>query len=431
MKLRGFEPPHTFLGEEDLPKELLMSTVVLTDLRIEPLLMILHLTMALPSPRLLISEASLRRGDFGDPLGPVSRWVRVAIVRLLSTVVLVPLPKTPLSHDGCLGCMSSLVSLTLDEDAIPAENPAEWERLNRLCEGAHAVARQLETGVHEVYIFNGRLASVRPISMLNRAQGHPKVYVYEWGPLGGTFRLERYPLWNPAKISSELTDYAAARDFTFCEEEAEQFRRRKLKNPFSTGRDEHPPLDYKTVIFAGSQHEYRWTLDSRDYLDADFPQLLRAAVSHPDFSAPAALKLHPNSSTSRHSERNESRIRELCREFGVDLIESTSLIDRLELIRRAKTVMVGASSVSLDAFLLGHRPVFLGPNPYKGLIEAVIAQFGVGEDARLRAAGLAAAYAESKILSLGPGLRQFGEIWRRWVKFRRQKLKMGGQSLRK
>jgi hypothetical protein len=414
------KPPEAMRGR-DLPFEQTRPVLVLTDLRTEPFLTILHLALARPRPRLLISEASLRQGDFGDRIGPIARWLRVSLLRLVSPVEVVRTSGGPLSHDSCLGCMSSLVSFTIDEDASPAEYPEIWDRLNVLCEGAHAVAQQLEEGVEEVCVFNGRVASVRPISRLNRLGEHPKVYVYEWGPRGGTYFLDSYPLHDPDKMSREMLAFALQTNFDFSVEVAKKFRSRKLNSPFSIGRNAQPRKTYRTVIFSGSQHEYRWALDNRDYLDADFPKLLRAAVTHPSFSRPAAIKLHPNSSSSKYSKRNENRVRELCSELDIDLIESTSPVNHVDLIKGANTVMVSASTVGFDAFLLGHEPVFLGPNAYRGLIEAVVDRFGTGEASGLRVAGIAGAYFASKVHTLRPGLKFCGETYRKWLKWYRSR----------
>lgn len=392
-----------------------MSFIVLSDLRFEPLLIARHLFLSLGKPRVLMSSASLCRGDYGDRRSAALRWIRFALFRLLVPVEVVCGSGKTHAKEACRGCMSSLVSLTLDENARPADHPRIWARLNRLCEGAHAVAERIGGNSCDIYLFNGRLASVRPVARLNRSESGPRVHVYEWGPRGGTFYLDRYPWHDPARVSTEMADFAVRARFESDSLRAEKFAQRKINNHYVTGRNDPSSRAYKTVIFAGSQHEYRWSLDNRNYLDAQIPALLSKAMAHHTFAKPAALKLHPNSTISPQFQKNERDIEHLCKRLGVDLIRADSSISPMRLILAARTVMVGASTISLDAFLLGKMPVFLGDNPYRGIIEAAAAQFGPSENAAIRVAGCAAEFYDSKVVQMSDSSAVLGRLFRIWL----------------
>lgn len=396
------------------------SVVVLSDFRREPYLAVLDLISSKPRPRVLISEVSLLFGGLGDQIAGWQRSLLTGFLKVFSEVEVIPnrLPSGP--HDGCRGCMSSLVSMTFDEDARPEEYPREWRLVNTLCDGASDVASAISDDVTRVYVFNGRLASVRTIATRHQTGEPSRVWAYEYGSRPGTYRLEPYSIHDFQRISGAIVRFAMHRQFVSDDALGFRFIEQKLNSRFAAGHNAGPSKEYRTVIFAGSPHEYRWALDHQDYLDADLSGLLSAALRHPRFQSPAALRLHPNSAVSRNFELNEKLIRKKCDELGVDLIGAQSSISTRALIAQSNSVMVGGSSVALDAFLLGQEPIFLGPNSYRGLIEEVISRFGTSQEAGLKAASLAASYAETTIVRQKSWVRVIGKIWaalRKWNRF--------------
>jgi hypothetical protein len=341
----------------------------------------------------------------------MSRQLRVGLFRLFVPVNIVKVQREAPSHHECRGCQSSLVSLTADEDARPEEHVETWRELNRICDGSKAIAELLSATPGKIFVFNGRLASVRRIAQLAQFDGFA-VFVYEWAPRRGTFKLFSYPMHDPTHVSAELAEFAESRDFEFTADRAERFWKQKLNSRFSRGRREAPQTHYRSVIFSGSPFEYRWAFDNSDYLDANLELLLAKATSHPDFRRPAVLRLHPLAGEFGQDGEKERRLRGLCQSFRVDLIGERSAISTKSLIEQADTIMVGATTVSLDAFLLGKRPVFLGPNSYRGLIEGVIERFGSDHGARMVAAGVAAEYFDKHVIHLSPWIHLLGKVLR-------------------
>lgn len=385
--------------------------IILSDLRTEPILAALHLARSFPGSRVLISETSLKSGDFGDRIRGLSRRLRVQLFRIFAPVTVVSVRHTTPDHEECRGCRASLVSIAADAEARPEKHVETWEALSRLCDGGAAIAEVLSSTPGKIFLFNGRLASVRKISQLTYSEGF-SVSVYEWAPRRGTFKLYSYPMHDPTHVSAEIVEFARARDFRFSSERAERFSKQKLNNRFSRGRTEEPQSRYRSVIFPGSPYEYRWAFDNSDYLDANLELLLQKATSHREFHRPAALRLHPRAGEFGQDGEKEEELRSVCDRFQVDLIGERSTISTRFLIEKADTIMVGATTVSLDAFLMGKVPIFLGHNSYRGLIEEVIEKVGSGHEARMLAAGAAAEYFDSHVNVLAPPIQALGRMLR-------------------
>lgn len=388
------------------------AALVVSDFRREPFLAALQIAIQTSHLRVFVSAESLLAGDIGDTLSHFSKKILLSILRSLAPVTIVPTKKQAHSHDDCRGCHSSLVSQTFDETACAESYPEKWVKLNRLCEGSQSVAEYVRReGYGKVYVFNGRTASTHHVAQMRRLDGGPQVFVFEYGPKAGTFRVQRGSIHDSHENSLELARFAEERNFCYSKEKATDYVSRKIQNDVEGCYSGRIPSGFNTAIFAGTPYEYMWTVQSGTYFDWDPLILLEEAIKHPLFRRPAALKLHPNSANSKKVGENEERVRNYCSNQGIELFDSSSRVTAVDLIRSSGTVMVGGSSVALDALLLGKIPVFLSSNFFRYLIELLLERFPERPDLGEMAAGLTAEFQGSLVFRQRIDVIVFGKIW--------------------
>lgn len=259
------------------------AVIVLTDFRLKPLLTALVLSRSEPNSSLLTTSTNLQYGDFGDTTRPATRRFALGVVRLFAKVEIIGAPLESPHTGACKGCMTSLVSMTRDAAASAALYPDLWSRLGRLCAASHTMAKHLSaSGVRNLFIYNGRVASVRAISRRFSDSDDHNLRVYEYGSKFGTYRIARYSIHDFAFRSEQLVDYAKKTIFAFDEKRASKYIEQKLKNRFTRTYSSEPVPHYETVLFGGTPYEYSNSLDAGDHLDSDPLLMLRTTAAHPD-----------------------------------------------------------------------------------------------------------------------------------------------------
>lgn len=349
--------------------------VVLSDFRILPILASIHISLSYRDSCFLVSEASLCFGDFGDKVRPATRKIIFQFLRFFFDAEIVRSSRELSEGETCGGCLSSLVSITMDSEATPEKYPETWDQLRQLAAGSEAVSSYIASiEADKVFLYNGRVASVRSLGKLNNASNSPSLAVYEYARLRAHYRILAYPIHDIEVYSTRVSEFGTefARSFRIEDHEqaASDFIDQKLRNSFSSEYEAHESR-YESVIFCGSPFEYKWAVDGQFYIDADPIELVKAAVSHPDFKPPAALRLHPYSALNQGQTDFEIELAAECEKLGIDLIGASNPASSHGLIEVAKQVFVGGSSIALDAYFLGKIPIFLGPNDYRKLIEKI------------------------------------------------------------
>lgn len=387
--------------------------LVITDFRAIPILAVVDIARREKNPLLLVSQASMRQGDYGDGVSPRLRLLLVRTLRMFFPVAVVSGSKTlSKDHQSCDGCMTSLISRTHDSKATPERYSTLWKLTNELCEGAETVGAEVERlGLQRIYVFNGRLASVRPLTRLSAGETGLLVFFYEFGASNAEYRLVSFPLHDFQFSSELLRRFAKKIAFNFDKSGARAFIKKKLANRFNSDQESISLTKYKTVIFSGSPHEYTRASDNSTYIDADVPAMVKKAAENSGFTRPAALRLHPNSIEDKNYGGLRTSLEITCASLGIDLIGADDLTSTNDLIKNADNVMVGGSSVALDAFFLGRKPTFLGDNYYRGLIEELEKRFPEDSLNLFRLASAVEGFRRTQVVQLPLGMRVIPKFW--------------------
>lgn len=400
---------------ESSPSGLSECVIVVSDFRAVPVCAAIQLALNSTESRFLISRAQLLHNDFGDGTSRLQKRFIIAVLRLFATVELVSSSPDDYRHPGYHGARSSLISMTSDLMATPAKYPTLADPLQDLVAGSLSVLRRVRgLDSNRVYVFNGRTASSQPLASELMKTGQQRVQVYEWGgKYRRSFKVVDYPLHDTVAESRRVANWAEARNFEFDARGAKNYIREKLSYKYELPHDEEFCPIYATVIFAGSPHEHAVVeIDNLTALDGDTFSLIERCLSLRIVKLPAALRLHPNMAKDPSILSQISRLNDFLSIHGIDLIAPAERVSAQKLIESADQVIVGNSSVGLDAIFLGKQPLIVGHPPYKDLVETVERKFPGSVENPSRIAGLLDAYEEPHTQKFGLRATLFWLVFR-------------------
>jgi hypothetical protein len=127
--------------------------------------------------------------------------------------------------------------------------------------------------------------------------------------------------------------------------------------------------------------------------------LVNRAIASGEAIPPIALRMHPNMTKDPSLRRQLDHLSQMLDPQGVDIIPPANRVSAIALIREAKVVIVGNSTVGLDSIFYDKWPVIVGHPPYKDLAETVKKSFP--DDYSLRLAGLLARYTDEHVETFG------------------------------
>lgn len=376
------------------------SVIVVSDFRPVPIATCVALARKRDSAVFLVSQESLSRSDFGDGTPQRMKILIIRFLNLLYPVEVVPSFNPEKTLDFTVGIKSSMISITRDRKAKAEKYPDIFQHLVALETGAHMLLSRIrQLAPTHCYLFNGRLASVQVIAAgLHDDAGEVKISIYEWGgSRRGTFQLCSYPLHSNLGVAAEIVGWALERNFRFSGWQARKFIQGKLNSQYARSTRAEPKEKYATVIFAGSPHEHAaidfdtWSSD-KSTLDGSTVELLRVALRLADLPQPIAFRMHPNVTKDPSCAEQVRELELVCQDHGVSLIPPTSRISSHALIEGAQTVVVGNSSIGLDALFLNKHPLIIGHPSYKDLLHEVTVAFPGDRENPERVAGLLASF---------------------------------------
>lgn len=373
--------------------------IVVNDFRIVPILAALSLRKAHPGATLIASEETVRFGDYADRVTGLKRHLTAATLRRFAGLRVVGASPEKVDHSACKGCRSSFSSFLRDAEAPPESDHMLWSRINSICQGSRGVRDFIERSkFSKVFVFNGRVASARVICI--SARKSVGIGIYEYGRKASSgYRILQYPVHDREFQSSLLKSWSQIAKGPIDRKEARKFVSTKLRNPFSKKQVTRAQKKYETVVFFSSPHEARWTNDSDSIPTDGAPlRLAHIALADPRFREPAAFRLHPNMVGSGDERQQVERLTRATSGRAIDLYPPSNPISSHSLIAQSEQVMVGGSSIALDSFFLGRRPIFLSENAYRGVLESANPADPTEEEI-LRVAWLVSTFESSRLVA--------------------------------
>lgn len=270
-----------------------------------------------------------------------------------------------------VGIRSSAVSLTRNENINKNQNQQLFEGLEKLALNANFCSIwALHNLKYDVaFVFNGRLASSLPIRLNSEIQGIPIGYI-EYGfeglarvyPFSPHFN-KSYPAlidkyWETCKIdhskkiaiSLHYMKLKMTNRFTrfyIHEDDSERFE----FTFFVNSNDE-----YVSILQGGGDEKLK-LVDQIKILDELYNAFPKSSL---------CVRCHPNMRFADRSFEKELKLK--CDALGISFISSDDNTNSYSLIARSKYVVVGTSSIALDATLLGAKVIVAGDAKYKTML---------------------------------------------------------------
>ncbi len=271
-----------------------------------------------------------------------------------------------------VGILSSLVSETRDEYATKEKYPQLYEIYNNLALGAAKICDQIED-YNIVYVFNGRVASVRPIiGSLRKLKKH--IRYLEWSysdiipvPNDGHGIVLPFSPHDGIKFCNLIEDHFEKCDFYSSTQKISlgyAYLSGKFQNTFSKNYAKKGPI-YSTVYFLSSNDEFSSLEPNSDFINKQIENIDIIARNNLGIKD-ICVRAHPNSSSANKT--FDSLVKAKCDIYGFDFISGFDPVDSYDLILKSNKIYIDSSSIGIEVVGLGKRLYYFGQPFYSGLI---------------------------------------------------------------
>lgn len=280
------------------------------------------------------------------------------------------------------GIYSSLYSITNDSMASKDRYYELWDKLSELDAGAKDIVKYLVNAVpEEVYIFNGRLASVYPIAA-HFKKTNTKVAYYEYGfRANECFTLTNFPIHDLRRWGESYLDYYNSRSVLGKkrnERRERSYIKNKFSNRFTVNYLEDSSVSYDMSVFLSSTHEFKSLavdVGAGFYQRGEVQFVIDAMKENPR-ARKIAVKCHPNQLTDVSWRESLEPLMSFCKENDIDLFLPDSRISSYSLLHGSDLIVVDISSIGIESIILGRKTQIYGNPSYKPVYEDALRRHG-------------------------------------------------------
>ena len=341
-------------------KEDVASIVVLSDLRLPILAAALQVSRRHCNSYILFSTSIIKCNEYGSESFSLWKALKLLFV-CLAFKPLITDKQRETEHESILGIYSSLVSASFNHKASPLSHPVLWQNFKTLSDSSQALCDVIqERRITEVFIFNGRLASVRPLADFC-SRSEIKCWFMEYGNVPFHFTLQSYPVHDYISKANHVIATISA-DLYFpskyeMHELTTQYFGLLVNNRFTGSEVQLDSFDI--CIILSSPHE---TMYAYSDIAMDYAAVCRTILSQRGKKVKAAIKMHPNMMDDPSWPSLYSALTLLCSHvFDVVVFDPTSRISALSIIEASAEVCIPSSSLSIVAECLGRKVYTLDP----------------------------------------------------------------------
>lgn len=349
--------------------------IFITDLRRIPFKTYIKLDSYFKSEKcdvkIVIAGQNLFFNDYGNDISFFTKLYRVFYLTIVHRATI----KFNLDFDTSVelevGCRSSAVSLTRNENISRDQDSLLFEGLEKLAANAMFCSKWAKKSFNYdvAFVFNGRLASSLPVRIISEKQGIPVGFI-EYG-FEGLARVYPFSPHFNKMYPSFIKEYWETSKVEHSKRVAISLHYMKLKmlNRFTNFyKSEDCDDQYDFTFFVNSNDEYVSILqgggDEKLKLVDQIEILDQLYFSFP--KSRLCVRCHPN---MRFADKSfELNLKSKCQSLGIKFFASDDNISSYNLIIRSNYIVVGTSSIALDASLLGAKVIVVGEAKYKFLL---------------------------------------------------------------
>lgn len=336
------------------------SVVVLSDLRLPVLCAALQISNRHCSSFVLFSSSIVKCNEYGSESIALWKAFKLAAVCLLFKALIVD-KQIETVNFSVNGIYSSLASASCNHQASPSSHPFLWKNFKDLSDSSQALCEFLqEVGVREVFLYNGRFASVRPVADFCYLTGI-KCWHLEYGNLPFHFTIQSYPVHDYMSQANHIITAVESNLYLPSIYEIndfiDNFFALLVDNRFSGSEDLNNRYD--SCIILSSPHEtmYAYRHDNIDDFNFCKNFLLERGTKHR-----TAIKMHPNMNNDPAWPSLYSSL-SLLSKYGYDVIvfPPVSDVSALSLINASGIVCIPSSSLAIVAECSGKIVITTNP----------------------------------------------------------------------
>jgi hypothetical protein len=352
------------------------KAIILTDLRILPLLTVCYLSTKEKDSVIIFSEYSLNGFDFGFAFPKWYNKIKIFLISILFNVKILKLEKFNFEpgDDEIIGILSSMVSMTNDSCANKFKYPILYQKLLLSYYASISIKNYLNNihSLSELFIFNGRTASSEPL-LRYFYYTNIKLNFYEY-PLifSPAYTLYDFPIHDNYKYGLKLFSFYKNRVFNHLVDDSNLYIKNKLNNQFARLYNIVNTIPkYDIVIFLGSDHELIFLNKeiSNNIIFTNL-ELITKTIEKFGNEYTFAVRSHPNQRYDPSFLSSMFEIESYCKINNITFFPPDLNISSYQLILNCQFVVVGYSSIAEDAIYLGKKVFFMGNSD----ISAVISQ---------------------------------------------------------
>jgi hypothetical protein len=352
----------------------LKKAIVLTDLRILPLLTACYLSKKIKNSGIVFSEFSLACFDFGFTFPKWYNKFKIFIISLFFNIKILKISKQINEPDESeLICiLSSMVSMTNDSLADKVKYPKLYLKLLLSYNASISIKKYLMDvdTLEEIYLFNGRTASSEPILRFF-FNSSVRILFYEY-PLifSASYTLYDFPIHDNYKYGCSLYQFYKLGLKPNFVTNTNEYIANKLNNKFTQFYKSSESLKFDIVIFLGSDHELIFlNKEINNNIVFTNLELIQHTVKKFGNNFSYAVRSHPNQRNDPSFLKLVPLIEEYCQLNNVAFFRPDSDVSSYELINNCNLVVVGYSSIAEDAIYLGKKVEFMGNSDISAIID--------------------------------------------------------------
>jgi hypothetical protein len=356
----------------------LKKAIILTDLRIIPLLTACFLSTKQNDSQIIFSEYSIESFDYGYIFPSWYNKFKIFVVSLFFNIKILPLENTYVVPEGeeLVSIFSSLVSITTDSLADSNKYPKLYDKLLLSYNSAISIRNFLAEldSLSEIFVFNGRTASSEPI-VRYFFHKNVKLFFYEYPAVfSSSYTLYDFPIHDNYKYGEELYSFYKKKYPVEGVLDSSSYISNKLNNKFTQFYHSKSIDKFDIVIFLGSDHELIFlNKEINNNIVFTNLELIDNTINRFGKNYTYAVRAHPNQRNDPSSDFTLQEIENYCKDNGIKFFTPDSDISSYDLINNCQIVVVGYSSIAEDAIYLQKKVVFMGNSD----ISAVVNQFPI------------------------------------------------------
>jgi hypothetical protein len=336
------------------------SVVILSDLRLPVLCAALQISKRHCNSYVLFSSYIVLCNEYGSESIALWKAFKLAVVCLLFKALIVD-KKIETNSISVNGIYSSLASASYNHQASPSSHPSLWKNFKDLSDSSQALCEVfIEKGVREVFLYNGRLASVRPVADFCYSNGL-KCWYLEYGNVPFHFTIQHYPVHDYMSQAKHIIIAVESNLYLPSSYEINSFTDNffalLVDNRFSGTEDLTNIFD--SCIILSSPHETMYAYRHDNIDDYNFCKnfLLERGQNQR-----IAIKMHPNMISDSSWPSLYSSLCQLSK-YGhnVSVFTPASDVSAISLIKSSSIVCIPSSSLAIVAECLGKNVITANP----------------------------------------------------------------------